>query len=181
MLSRRLQACDYSLKADGRGTVAARFADGSAFTLAMVVSDNARQISYISLEPNTAKPGTMYRQHGADPRPFSRRTLRGTWGLHTSAVFGELDIAFAGLARFDGRGKCSVILNENNAAEPAHQHRSVSCTYSVNKDGRGTMRDKLDDGITESRTFVISEDGRRLSFLVTALPTILGSGEMTRQ
>lgn len=180
--SRAFTTCSYEIGKDGRGRLTAVLDDGSSFSVAMTVARGGGEVFYISTEPRSAKSGSLFRQFTGKSYAMTATQLKGVWNVRTDAKLGELPVVFVGVASFDGRGTCSLTVTENNPVERFHDHHSTSCAYSIEANGRGTFTTTLDDGVTETRSLVVTDDGDRVSFLVTPdLPTALGVGEMIRQ
>jgi hypothetical protein len=109
---------------------------------------------------------------------FSNQSLRGAWGFSSSAtvlppaVPSTTPAVVVGLMTFNGSGGCSIA-ETFNAGGFSSSQASMSCAYTVNPDGTGTLLAQSPSGPTPL-SFVIVGGSQELRFIRTDLAVASG-------
>jgi hypothetical protein len=120
---------------------------------------------------------------------FTERSLRGSWGfsaagfLAVRATGSHTPASAVGLLTFDGRGECTDEAKLNSAGTVVSL-TSITCTYTVNPDGTGTIQTTFAPAGAFTTDFVIIEEKGEFHFIVSdvAQPgTTVASGVARRQ
>lgn len=107
---------------------------------------------------------------------FSAASVKGTWVWAFEGRLVRNQYAQLGLATFDGKKTCTLKLKENSGANGGYDHTSTQCTYSVGRNGMGSMTFSL-DGEAGSALMAVGPSEVRLT---SPDPGNAGSGVMRR-
>lgn len=116
---------------------------------------------------------------------FTLQSLRGAWGFSASGTLGggTVQAAAVGLITFDGVGGC-VDEARLNAGGTVVALTSVTCSYTVNSDGTGTLIATFAPAGAFTTDFVLVDNAKEFHFIVsdTAQPgATVASGVAKRQ
>jgi hypothetical protein len=75
---------------------------------------------------------------------FSQKSIKGSWAWSWAGRLVRYPFASIGIATFDGKGKCTMVLKENSGVNGAYDHKSTTCEYKVGKSGFGNAEFNLD-------------------------------------
>ncbi|MFP5351052.1 MAG: hypothetical protein ACLGIB_00615 [Actinomycetota bacterium] len=107
---------------------------------------------------------------------FSPASLKGTWVWAFEGRLVRYQYAQLGLAKFDGKGGCTITLMENSGANGGYDHASNRCTYEVAKNGLGSIDYAL-DGEAGAATIAIGPKDIRMT---SSDPGNTGDGVLRR-
>lgn len=107
---------------------------------------------------------------------FSAASIAGTWTWSYSGKLVRNQFASIGIATFDGKGGCSILLKENSGVNRSYDHKSVSCSYEVQKNGTGEADFSLDG---EEGLIAFSVAGNEIAF-VSPETGVVAAGIMRR-
>lgn len=108
---------------------------------------------------------------------YSKETIKGSWAwLYSGQLASRYKFTSIGIAKFDGKGGCTLTLRENSGVNGGYEHNSSECSYDVAKTGLGRIDFAL-DGEPGSVEMAIGHG--RISFMAPEEGTI-ALGEMLR-
>ena len=120
----------------------------------------------------------------AEAQTFSNKSLKGGYGFSASGTIVAPNplagpAVAVGLATFDGNGGCTLSDTINIAVLGIVARTSLSCTYSVNPDGTGTLTPTFSAPFgTTPAALVIVDKKKEFRFIrTTATVRISGVGK----